>query len=44
MKVRITKIVIGKMNSKHVSFLNKTLLFRGAISYAMSGYWPLRKK
>lgn len=41
MKVRITKIVIGKMSGKHASFLNKTLLLRGAISYAISGHWLL---
>lgn len=41
LKVRITKIVIGKMNGKHASILNKTLLLRGAILYAISGHWPL---
>lgn len=41
MKVSITKIVIGKMNGKHASILNKTLLLRGVILYAISGHWPL---
>lgn len=41
MKIQITRIFIGKMNGKHASILNKTLLLRGAILYAISDHWPL---